>query len=162
MTQLSIFDQSASTHKSVQWIVYIDGASRHNPGPAGAGVYILKNKEPYLRKSFYLGTKTNNQAEYLALLLSLFFLDSLLHDQDELHIFSDSQLIVRQMLGAYKVKEPSLRPLYERARAFLNHKKYSMHHVMREQNTIADRLANKGINDKEEPPAAFFTFYTNY
>lgn len=162
MTQLSIFEQSPVSHKPVQWLVYIDGASRHNPGPAGAGVYIVKNKEPYVRKSFYLGTKTNNQAEYYALLLSLFFLEPLLHENDELHIFSDSQLMVRQMLGEYRVKDADLRPLYERARACLKNKNYAMHHVMREYNKIADRLANQGINDKEEPPAAFFTFCTNY
>ncbi len=162
MTQLSIFDQSSARHTPVQWLVYIDGASRHNPGPAGAGIYIVKDKEPYVRKSFYLGTKTNNQAEYYALLLALFFLEPLMHEDDELHIFSDSQLLVRQMSGQYKVKDISLRSLFERARAFVKNKNCSLHHVMREYNKIADRLANKGINDKEEPPAAFFTFCTNY
>lgn len=163
MTQLSIFDQSSTaTHKPVQWLVYIDGASRHNPGPAGAGIYVMKNKEAYVRKSFFLGTKTNNQAEYLALLLGLFFLEQLLHQSDELHIFSDSQLLVRQINGEYKVKDQDLRPFFERARAFLKNRNYAIHHVMREHNKIADRLANQGINDKEEPPSSFFTFCTNY
>lgn len=158
MKQFSIFNKSLGKHESDPkdshpgncWTLYVDGASRNNPGPAGAGVYLLKNNEPFLKKGFFLGTKTNNQAEYLALLIGLFFLDAQLSDHDMLKIFSDSQLLVRQLKQEYRVKHPDLIPLYACARSFLKDKPYIVKHIMREHNAVADELANIGIDNKNK------------
>lgn len=177
MKQLSIFDTSAEpksaeksspvsepeAHTKTRWVLYVDGASRNNPGLAGAGVYILKNGELFLKKGFFLGVRTNNQAEYSALLLGLFFLEKHLQAEDELEIFSDSQLLVRQLKHEYKVKHRDLIPLHACARAFLKDKRYAVKHVMREQNAIADSLANAGIDGRQKNvPADFEHFCVRY
>src|ERR1700736_5606512 len=66
----------------VKWQLFVDGAARNNPGPAGAGIYILKNGTPFIKQGFYLGSKTNNQAEYLALVLGLCQLRSVMKPAD--------------------------------------------------------------------------------
>lgn len=160
MTQLSLFtpqERETSSPSGVVWHLYVDGASRNNPGPAGAGIYILKNGEPFLKRGFYLGEMTNNQAEYTALLLSLFLVESYLHPDDELHIFSDSQLMIRQLQGSYKVRS-HLKSLYDKAQAFLSSKKCMLNHIEREKNKIADALANQGIDKKISVPHEFQTF----
>lgn len=137
------------------WTVYIDGASRNNPGPSGAGVAIHKDGEPVILEGFSLGIKTNNQAEYLALLLALYFIKQYAKTTDIIRIASDSQLLVKQFQGIYRVKHPGLLPLhaiaYQLAKPFTIH----MLHVMREDNVQADALANKGIDSKKAVPADF-------
>ncbi len=158
MGQLSLFEQNESEENKVIWSLYVDGASRNNPGPAGAGIYILKNAEPFLKKGYYLGTMTNNQAEYNALLLGLFLIDPLWQESDKVHIFADSQLMIRQLQGEYKVVKPTLKVLYQCAVKWLQHKSYSLTHIMREENSIADLLANEGINKKIQIPDDFQHF----
>jgi ribonuclease HI len=161
MEQMPLFKQSKNDSKSSHavWYLYVDGASRSNPGPSGAGVYVLKNGESFLKKGFYLGTMTNNQAEYQALLLGLFLLSPILHPDDEVHIYADSQLMIRQLQGKYKVIQPALKILHARALSFLKNKKFFLNHIMRENNTVADLLANRGIDKKISIPEEFKTFY---
>ena len=139
-------------------VLYVDGASRNNPGPSGAGIYISKNDEDIAKKGFFLGKKTNNEAEYLALIIGVFYSLKYLSDGDKLKIYSDSQLLVRQLIGEYKVKKPELRKLFNILNSALEDVSYSVHHVMREKNTIADSLANKGVEDKIKLPESFISF----
>jgi ribonuclease HI len=131
---------------------HIDGASRGNPGPAGIGVLFLGQDGTVVERLCRgIGTATNNVAEYSALLLALERATAL--GVKELDVYSDSELLVRQLLGRYQVKHPALRPLFAVARdriASLRH--FGIHHVPRELNAEADALANRGID--EAAPAA--------
>lgn len=125
---------------------YIDGGARGNPGPAGYGVHIIDEHGTVLA-DFYegIGTATNNIAEYRALIAALEW--ALGHGQTRVHIKSDSELLVRQMNGAYRIKNPGLLPLYRQARhlmAKIGH--VTIEHVRREQNREADRLSNLGMD----------------
>jgi len=137
------------------WKLFVDGASRNNPGKSGAGVYILKNDRVAEKKGVFLGVKTNNQAEYLALLLGIFLVKRQMLKNDVLLIVSDSQLLVRQLEGVYRVKHPMLKPLHELAKKMLVGMNYDVGHVMREDNTHADALANAGIDKKNSIPQEF-------
>jgi len=127
-------------------IAYCDGGSRGNPGPAGFGVYIQDSAGSVLAElSQYLGARTNNFAEYSALLAALEF--AIAHGHKSLRIISDSELMVKQMKGQYRVNSPELRPLYEEARRRipqLDH--FQIQHVLREKNRHADRLANLAMD----------------
>lgn len=149
-------------HCPIMWQLYIDGASRNNPGLAGAGIYILKNGEPFLKRGFFLEIKTNNQAEYSALLLGLFLLEHHLIAGDTIHLFSDSQLLIRHLKGEYKVKDAQLRQLYICANKFLKNKKCILEHIPRAQNKIADKLANDAIDKKLALPSDFEFFCKHY
>lgn len=172
MKQLSFFAPEHEDHFVEQqnnqllqvnyWKLCVDGASRNNPGPSGAGIYIIKNDESFAKKSFYLGLKTNNQAEYLALLLGLYVLKPHLEKDDLVEIISDSQLLVKQVSGEYKIKHPDLQPLNRAVRRFLTHVNYMIIHVMREDNTQADELANHGIDSKTPVPEDFLTVLRKY
>lgn len=138
-----------------QWKLYVDGASRNNPGPSGAGIHILKNDHVVENRGFFLGTKTNNQAEYFALLLGLWYINQRMGADDLLLVVSDSQLLVRQLEGKYRVKHPALKPLFALAQEMLRSTNYSIAHVLREDNVDADAMANKGIDEKVPVPKAF-------
>lgn len=138
-----------------QWKVYIDGASRNNPGEAGAGIVMIKDNEVVCREGFYLGIKTNNQAEYYALLLCLFFIHQYAHTSDLIRIISDSELLVKQILGTYRIKNEGLKPLFRLAQFLLKPYTIDILHVIREENTQADMLANNGINIEKPVPASF-------
>jgi ribonuclease HI len=159
MTQLSFLSPqpeiSSSPPVAIHWKLYIDGASRKNPGPSGAGLYVEKNSKAYKKAGFYLGTRTNNQAEYGALLLGIYAMKKLMHSHDTLDIISDSQLLVRQFKGEYKVKHPELKPLHMIAKEMLSGTKYHIMHVLREFNTEADHMANVGIDEKKPLPPEF-------
>ncbi len=127
-------------------IANIDGASRGNPGPAAYAV-VIRDAEGKLvlelAKKF--GRDTNNVAEYYALLAALDYATT--HGISALRIRSDSELLVRQMQGRYKVKSPDLKPLHERASILSRQLKYfAIEHVRREQNTDADALANVALD----------------
>jgi ribonuclease HI len=133
-------------------IAHIDGGARGNPGPAGYGAILedeLGNRLGEL--SEYLGKRTNNQAEYAGLIAILEYAKSKGHDAIEVH--SDSELLVRQMRGQYKVKSPELRPLYERARELSRGLAwFAIEHVPREKNRDADKLANKAMDKGSGKP----------
>lgn len=130
------------------WIVaYCDGGSRGNPGPAGYGVYIQDEQGSVLAElSRYLGRRTNNFAEYSGLLAALEF--AVAKNHRRLRVISDSELMVKQMKGQYRVKSPDLRPLYEEARRMANDlEQFEIRHVLREKNHHADRLANLAMDN---------------
>jgi ribonuclease HI len=129
--------------------LFTDGASRGNPGQAGAGAVLLtENDEELATCSVYLGTCTNNVAEYKALIIGLD--EALRCGCTELAIALDSELIVRQIQGRYKVKNEALLLLFQQVRARLDRfNRWTIHHVLREQNARADTLANQGIDERK-------------
>ncbi|XCN74983.1 MAG: ribonuclease HI family protein [Candidatus Electrothrix aestuarii] len=135
--------QSASIYK-----LFTDGASRGNPGEAGAGSVLLDaDGQELAARSAYLGQCTNNVAEYKALLLGV--QSALELGCSRLEIFLDSQLIVRQLQGQYKVKHAALQPLFAEVKGLLSKlQHWTVAHVPREQNKRADELANRGIDEK--------------
>ena len=139
----------------VSWKLFIDGASKNNPGPAGSGIVLLKNNEIICRQGFYLGTKTNNQAEYYALALGVFFAKKYIEKNEKLTIISDSQLLVRQMNGIYKVKDAGLRQLKDLSALWLRGYSVKIEHVLRAYNTLADEMANRGVEKKTSLPQEF-------
>lgn len=145
--QQSLFSQPA-TSSGLACKLFTDGASRGNPGEAGAGSVLLDGKGQELAaRSSYLGQCTNNVAEYKALLLGV--QSALELGCSRLEIFLDSQLIVRQLQGQYKVKHAALQPLFAEVKGLLHKvQHWSVSHVPREQNKRADELANRGIDEK--------------
>ncbi len=130
--------------------LFTDGASRGNPGQAGAGAVLLSpHGDELIARSAYLGACTNNVAEYRALILGLD--EALRLGCAELSIALDSELIVRQIQGRYKVKNESLLPLFQQVQERLSRlRKWSIKHVPRAQNSRADQLANQGIDGRDD------------
>lgn len=124
-------------------VLHCDGASSGNPGAAGIGVVIQAGISTF-EISEYIGTATNNIAEYSALIKGLSKAREL--GIDELDIFLDSELIVRQINGSYKVKNEKLKPFHEKAvKLLVSFQSYSIKHVPREQNKEADKLAKEAV-----------------
>jgi probable phosphoglycerate mutase len=131
-------------------LAYIDGGARGNPGPAGYGVRI-EAADGTLVEELHgaLGVATNNVAEYNGLLAALRW--AVDHGERDVRIRSDSELLVKQMRGEYKIKHPGLQPLAARARLLLMELgRVTFEHVRREQNTEADRLSNVAMDEAEE------------
>ena len=129
--------------------VHIDGGARGNPGPAAAGVVISAADDGTVlhQSGIFLGRATNNVAEYRAMLAGMEAASEL--EATEVEIVSDSQLLVRQMTGQYRVKNEGLKPLYEEAkRRQEQFARCTFRHVRREDNTHADRLVNQALNLK--------------
>ena len=153
----SIFPKVTTDQDHIGWKLFVDGASRNNPGPAGAGIYLLKDGKEFFRTGCYLGKKTNNQAEYLALIIGLSVLEQHYQPDDVVRIISDSQLLVCQVRGEYRVRNLALQPLHAAVCAMM--KQYDAHiaHVLRTDNTVADEMANRGIDKRMPIPAAALT-----
>jgi ribonuclease HI len=142
----------------------IDGGSRGNPGPASYGVVIRDDSGAIVaRLKKYIGRSTNNVAEYFGLIAALDYAQT--HDLHSLHVESDSELLVKQMRGQYRVKSPELQPLFERAKKMSQSlASFRINHVYREQNLEADALANEALDEtagakpssqeRKEKPAA--------
>ena len=128
--------------------LFVDGGSRGNPGPAGGGAVVLDDtNEVLVGRGFFFGPATNNVAEYRALIRGLELVTQFKPHRVE--IFADSELIVRQITGEYRVKSPDLLPLYEQAQmALLKLDDWQIRHVPRGQNHQADRLANLAMNHR--------------
>lgn len=128
--------------------IFIDGASRGNPGEAGFGVHVEGKDGSTLAGLYgFLGRATNNVAEYEALLHALRW--ALGRGAREIAVFSDSELVVKQMNGLYKVKHPEMARRYREAQVLLRRfPKASIAHVRREQNREADRLANQAVDER--------------
>jgi len=131
--------------KGLDLLLFIDGASRGNPGRAAAGVYITDRQgEKIAEIARYLGHKTNNEAEYGALLLGL--QEAKRRGGTIVHIYTDSELVARQVKGMYRVKELHLRVLHrkviERLKGFVS---WDIESIPREENRMADLLANQAI-----------------
>ncbi|HEY4708003.1 MAG TPA: ribonuclease HI family protein [Thermodesulfobacteriota bacterium] len=125
--------------------IRVDGASRGNPGEAGAGAVIRDPKGNVVRElRKYLGVVTNNVAEYRALVMALSEARSM--GIRDVEVFADSELMVKQLTGVYKVKSEDLKPLFEKAAILLKGFRSSkIVHVYREENAAADKLANEAI-----------------
>lgn len=132
---------------STRLIVHTDGASRGNPGPAGIGVAIFDSTGAVVEKlAKAIGRETNNRAEYFALVEGLEA--ALRLGADEVAVRSDSELMVKQLRGQYAVRNPGLLPLFEQAARLLRKfRKHTITHIPREQNRMADALANKAIDE---------------
>lgn len=145
---------NASASSNAAYRANIDGGSRGNPGPASYGVLFRDPRgQVVARLKKYIGRSTNNVAEYYGLIAALDYAQQ--HGIRALHIQSDSELLVRQMRGQYKVKSPELRPLYERARKMAqSFDSFKIEHVYREQNAEADALANEALDETSGNPSA--------
>ena len=150
MKQASFFEDESrnSSTASFAIIANIDGGARGNPGPAAFGVVIRNAKGEILEElGEYLGIQTNNVAEYSGLLAALEYAGR--KKIDSIKILSDSELLVRQMRGQYKVKNPALKELFDRAQAMVRRlHKFSIEHVLRESNREADRLVNQVLDSR--------------
>lgn len=132
----------------VKLLINIDGACSGNPGPAGIGVVVRQNDAIVHEISQAIGLATNNVAEYTALIYAL--QEALIRRADEVTVITDSELVYRQMMGVYKVKNANIKPLFEQAQHLLRgFKKVHMKHVLREENKDADQLATQSIKIKQ-------------
>ena len=134
--------------------IYTDGGSRGNPGPSGYGLVVYDNlKKVIYQESKFLGVKTNNEAEYLALLASLDWVkkNQEMYQINKVNFFADSQLLVRQLQGKYKVKAPNLKDLFIKSQQLLNqiNLDYQFNDICRELNTLADKLANQAMDRRQ-------------
>lgn len=132
--------------------VFCDGGSRGNPGHAGVGIVI--NKGNQIKISKYIGIATNNQAEYNAVIEALKYINEnpqvdRINDID-INFYLDSQLVVEQLNGNYKIKNEGLKPLYSKVQELKSKikNKITFTHVLREKNNIADKLVNRAIDKK--------------
>ena len=132
----------------------IDGGSRGNPGPAAYGVVMRDGRgEVVARLKKYIGQNTNNVAEYFGLIAALDYAQA--HGIRALRVESDSELLVKQMRGQYKVKSEELKPLFERAKKMSQTlEMFRIEHVYREQNREADALVNQALDETSRPGAA--------
>ena len=146
-------EPTATAFPSAAYRANIDGGSRGNPGPASYGVVIRDPRgEVAARLKKYIGRTTNNVAEYYGLIAALDYAQQ--HGIRALRVESDSELLVRQMRGQYKVKSPELRPLFERARKMAqSFASFQIDHVYRERNAEADALANEALDETSGRPA---------
>jgi ribonuclease HI len=149
--------EHSAAHAESAYTAHIDGAARGNPGPASYGVVIMgPDGLPHQRLKKYVGRTTNNVAEYFALIAALDYAAA--HNIKKLRIRSDSELLVRQMQGRYKVKSAELKPLHERAKKLAASLEYfDIQHVARERNREADGLANEALDSPSPPRQNFFT-----
>ncbi|MCG3137229.1 MAG: Ribonuclease H [Phycisphaerae bacterium] len=132
------------------FLLFCDGGARGNPGPAAAGVVLQEaNGRTLLAAGYLLGELTNNQAEYSALMLGL--QAAVRWQVDDLQIRSDSELMVRQLLGQYRVTSPQLKPYFEDVqRALLRIDSWQIEHIPREANSHADQLVNLALDRGED------------
>jgi ribonuclease HI len=127
--------------------IFTDGASRNNPGEAGAGIFILRDGKPVDKIARYLGTTTNNIAEYQAAIIGLERCVKLGASMVKLH--ADSELMVKQLNGQYKVKNEGLKPLHARVKELIAKiGTVEVQYIPRERNKEADALANQAIDEK--------------
>jgi ribonuclease HI len=125
--------------------VYIDGAARGNPGPAGIGIVIKDGPKVIEEIGAYIGSATNNVAEYLALVRGLE--EVIIRGFKSASFFSDSELLVKQLNGEYKVKHENLVPLHYHILTLIDRMKdFSIKHVTRDKNEHADKMANEGLD----------------
>lgn len=147
MSQGSLFDDAdAPTRRPRSATANIDGGSRGNPGPAAYGVYIEHDAGAVVELKGFIPHCTNNVAEYNGLLAALRW--AVQEQVARLHIRADSELLVKQLKGQYRVKHPGLIPLYEEARGLIRQiGRVTFEHVRREFNQEADRLANEAMDE---------------
>ena len=123
---------------------------------------IFKESTVVQREGYYLGIKTNNQAEYMGLLIGVWLAKKSMGPKDHLAIFSDSELMVRQLRGIYKVKNPELQKCFSLAKHLLDGVSCRVQHVLRAQNAHADEMANKGVDTRNAVPEEFLLLLASY
>ena len=142
-----------------EWItLQFDGGSRGNPGPAGIGIVVrAADNTPLVTLGRFIGTATNNVAEYKALITAME--EALKLGAKKIIVRGDSELIIKQMRGEYRVKHPDMKTLYDEAQALLGEfREHRIEHNLRHKNELADKLANlamdrrKDVTDAEESP----------
>lgn len=131
--------------------VFTDGGSRGNPGISGYGLVIKSGSEVIFEEAKFLGIKTNNEAEYMGLIGALTWISENKKNVEKINIFSDSQLMVRQVQGIYKMKAPNLKPLLSTVRALIEQINLPIEFksVPREDNSLADELANQAMDQRQ-------------
>mgnify|MGYP002853055571 CR=1 FL=1 len=148
LARFRVVDTVACSRKpTMNCIMYIDGGSRGNPGPAAAGVVIrdADGQRVLHEAGYFVGTATSNVAEYRGLIRGLRVAEQI--GARSVCVHSDSQLLVRQVSGQYRVKAPSLKPLFEQVhQQLLRLDSWKIHHVRREQNRQADQLVNMALD----------------
>jgi ribonuclease HI len=128
-------------------MLHTDGGSRWNPGPSGCAFVISKGKEIIKTGKYFLGTTTNNQAEYMGAILGLSEVEKLWIS--EVQLVMDSELVIKQLQWLYKVKDAGLKVLHRRAKGIIaKFKKVEYLAVLREKNTFADTLVNEAIDER--------------
>ena len=142
-----------TTPPSQSIVAYIDGGARGNPGPAGYGVRVENERGDLIEELCgFLGSATNNIAEYNGLLAALRYANE--HGHRIVRIKSDSELLVKQMIGQYRVKNPGLQVLFQQAQSLARTlERVAYEHVRREQNKDADRLANQAMDEGTRTPS---------
>ncbi|HEV2484629.1 MAG TPA: ribonuclease HI family protein [Terracidiphilus sp.] len=143
----NLFESAAPSENASEWFTaHCDGGSRGNPGPSGYGAVVEDARgQVVARLSRFLGVQTNNYAEYSGLLAVLEW--AIVHGTKRLRVVSDSELMVNQMMGQYKVKSPGLIPLWQEARRLAARLDgFEMRHTLRGGNKEADRLANEAMD----------------
>ena len=135
---------------SMKLIIYTDGASRGNPGPASYGFTISGGSGKLIfEEGKYIGVTTNNIAEYTAVLEAFKWISKNIKEKVEIELFADSKLVAEQLAGKWKIKHPGLKPLFEQIKILEMELGGVVHtHVPREKNTIADSLANQALDNK--------------
>lgn len=136
--------------KNLTFRIYCDGGARGNPGPGAAGFVVFKNGKKFHEGSKYLGRTTNNIAEYMAVIIALeWFIKSKAKVVQRIHFYIDSELVVKQLNGIYKIKSANLKPLALEARDLQNKidAKIIYEHVPRDKNKIADQLVNESLDE---------------
>ena len=129
-----------------QFKIYIDGASKGNPGPSGIGVVICRDGSTIKNIASFIGNATNNVAEYTALIYAL--QEGLILNAENIEINTDSQLLYRQIKKIYKIKSANILGLYNQAlRLMSGFKQFSIKHIPREENRGADKLATKAVKE---------------
>ena len=132
--------------------VFSDGGARGNPGPAASSFVILFNGKELIRESKYLGNTTNNVAEYFGVLLAMDWIskNKTLPRIEQIVFNLDSQLVVRQLMGIYKIKEAKLKAIANKIKSLQTtlDKKIIFVHIPREKNKLADKLVNETIDEK--------------
>ena len=126
--------------------IFTDGAARGNPGPAGIGVVLRNDEKILLEVAEFIGKATNNVAEYMAFIRGLE--EAIDMGEKNIEVFCDSELLVKQIAGEYRVKNEGLIPLFHHASSLMKKFKHCrVYHTPREENKLADKLANRGIDE---------------
>jgi ribonuclease HI len=134
--------------------IFSDGGSRNNPGKAACAFVVFKNGKLIYKQSKYLGIKTNNEAEYLGLKRALSWTESFLKSQKDIssiEIFMDSELVVKQLNGVYKIKSEKLSAIHDQIKGIIQklNSNLIIKHVKREENIIADKLVNETLDENK-------------
>ncbi len=164
--QISLFEEDCQaalqTKKSI-WRLLVDGASRGNPGKAGIGIVIEHNRQVVEEHGFFIGHhKTNNEAEYTALIVGLYYVRLRMQPGDYLEIRTDSELLVKQCLRVYKVRKPELVVLHAVVGKLLEPLSYDIAHLLRKHTAKADELANRGVDKKKTLPLKVLDTLSRY